>query len=127
MKIFYSIGSIFAGGLSTGIYATNTPATVSHIVDHAPVDILVIENMDLLKKMLHNSEKMKNVKAFVTLKGEADTSVVPNVFRYDDVVEIGKQIPDLKLKEREEMQAVNKACMFIYTSGTTGPPKGKYF
>ncbi len=103
---------------------TSTPATVGHIVQHAPVDIMVIEDMDLLKKMLHNNDHLKNVKAFLTINGEADTSVVPNVFKFSDIVEIGKGIPDSVQSAREEMQAVNKACMFIYTSGTTGPPKG---
>ncbi len=121
---FFRIGSIFAGGLSCGIYLTSSPGTVGHIVGHAPVDILVMEDIALLERMLHKNDPLKSVKAFVMLNGDVDKSIAPNVFKWSDVVEIGQQVPDSRLKEREELQAVNKACMFIYTSGTTGPPKG---
>ena len=35
-----------------------------------------------------------------------------------------ENVSDTELKQREEAQAANQACVLVYTSGTTGPPKG---
>lgn len=60
-----SIGAILAGGLSTGIYATNSAQMVSYICNHAPLDILVVQDAVLLRRIADG----KSVKeAFPTLK-----------------------------------------------------------
>ena len=48
-----SWGALFAGGLSAGIYYTNAPDVVAYICNHASTDILVLEDMDLLIKILN--------------------------------------------------------------------------
>ena len=61
-----SMAAIFAGGLSTGIYTTNAPPTVKYIVDHAPIDILVLENPAILEELLKDQPDLKDmVKNFV--------------------------------------------------------------
>ena len=47
-----SWASIFSGGLSAGIYYTNSADIVSYITNHASTDILVLENLELLLKVL---------------------------------------------------------------------------
>ena len=60
------MAAIFAGGLSTGIYTTNAPPTVKYIVDHAPIDILVLENPAILEELLKDQPDLKDmVKNFV--------------------------------------------------------------
>ena len=115
-----SLGAIFAGGLSTGIYTTNSPQTVSYICQHAPLDVLVLEDPDMLNHMLKHQPDIENmVKSFILFNGED-----PKALSWNQFMETSQTVSDEELKKREENQAVNQACMLIYTSGTTGPPKG---
>ena len=54
-----SWASVFSGGLSAGIYYTNSPDMVSYISNHAPTDILVLENLQLLMKILDGNPSIK--------------------------------------------------------------------
>ena len=123
-----SIGSIFAGGISCGIYLTNSPLTVKYICEHAPLDLLVIQNQRMLDELLQNQPDIKDiVKSFVLMEDHVIDSKCShkNVLTWQEMLESGKSIENAVLEQREENQAVNHACALSYTSGTTGPPKGK--
>ena len=49
---FASIAAIYAGGLSCGLYTTNSPLTTKYICETAPLDILVVQDIQMLEKML---------------------------------------------------------------------------
>ena len=71
-----SWASIFAGGLSAGIYYTNSPDVVSYITNHASTDILVLENLQLLIKVLDGKssifEALPDVKHVILIEGNED-------------------------------------------------------
>jgi long-subunit acyl-CoA synthetase (AMP-forming) len=46
-----SVGSICAGGLSCGIYMTYSSDMISYMGSHAPLDILVIQDEELLDQV----------------------------------------------------------------------------
>ena len=46
-----SLASIFAGGLACGIHLTNSSEAVAFIASHAPTDILVLEDAELLRQV----------------------------------------------------------------------------
>ena len=122
-----SIGSIFAGGISCGIYLTSSPSTVKYLCEHAPLDLLVIQNQRMLDQLLQNQPDIKDiVKTFVLMEDQVidDNVYCKNVLTWQEMLESGKSIENAVLEQREENQAVNHACALSYTSGTTGPPKG---
>ena len=115
-----SMAAIFAGGLSTGIYTTNAPPTVKYIVDHAPIDILVLENPTILEELLKDQPDLKDmVKNFVLIQGQDSRAAT-----WSEMLEEGTKIDNERLEVIEDNTAANQACMLVYTSGTTGPPKG---
>ena len=123
-----SIGSIFAGGISCGIYLTSSPSTVKYLCEHAPLDLLVIQNQRMLDQLLQNQPDIKDiVKSFVLMEVHVidSKSSHKNVLTWQEMLESGKSVENAVLEQREENQAVNHACALSYTSGTTGPPKGK--
>ena len=65
------------------------------------------------------------VKKFILMEGSTKEKF-DNVLTWEELLESGKTVSDEVLKEKEDQQAANEACLLIYTSGTTGPPKGKF-
>ena len=124
---FSSLASIFAGGLSCGLYTTNSPATTKYICQQAPLDFLVLQNIQMMEEMLENEPEIdKIVKKFILMDPHdcISTRFSKNIVSWQDVKESSYEVNDEVLNEIERKQAVNKVCMLQFTSGTTGPPKG---
>ena len=102
---------------------------MKYISEQAPLDLMVIQNQKMLNHLLQNEPEIKDiVKSFVIMEDDQiiSNSEYKNIFTWQEMLKSGKSIKDEILAQREENQAVNKACALMYTSGTTGPPKGKY-
>ena len=78
-----SWASVFAGGLSAGIYYTNAPDVVIYITIHASTDILVLENLALLIKILDGkssiSEALPDVKHVILIENTTEELTQGNV------------------------------------------------
>ena len=122
-----SVGAIFAGGLSCGIYTTNSPSTVAHISKSSPLDLLVVDNFSTLDRLLEGgnsvSKKYPELKKVIVIDtSDKGSKRYENeqVISWKELLTIGQ---DIDLNPVDNEQAVNDACMLLYTSGTTGPPK----
>ena len=98
--------------------------TTKYICETAPLDLLVLQNVQMLEKLLKDEPEMENIVKKFILMDLSQNRISENILIWQDVLESGKEIEDNVLTEIENKQAVNQACMLIYTSGTTGPPKG---
>ena len=71
-----SWAAVFSGGLSTGIYYTNSPDQVSYITNHASTDILVLEDLQLLTKILDGkpsiAKALPDVKHVILIKNNKE-------------------------------------------------------
>ena len=127
MIFLCSLAAIFAGGLSCGLYTTNSPMTTKYICHQAPLDLLVLQDIQMLEKMLEIEPEIDQlVKKFI-LMDPLQTNTVgcsENVITWQDMLKSGQKVGDDILTDIEKKQAVNQVCMLQYTSGTTGPPKG---
>jgi long-chain-fatty-acid--CoA ligase ACSBG len=107
-----SIAAVVAGGLATGIYATNSQETVRHIVGHSRADVVVVADAE-------QAALVGPGPRLVQWEGRPG----PGVLSWPDLLLLGDSLPDSVLTDRLEAQAVNQPCMLVYTSGTTGNPK----
>ena len=115
----------YLAGMSCGSYTTNTAVTLKYICEHAPIDLLVIQDRQLLDKLLQDDPELSEiVKSFILIDETGHRIGKNNILTWQELLENGRNIPDRILQEKEKAQAVNQACMLIYTSGTTGLPKG---
>ena len=125
-----SLGAIFAGGISSGIYTTSSPEVVSHLCNETQVQILMLESQSYLRKLVQNftwKSYFPTVKAVVLME---DQSVnveelpkdMPRVLTWKQMLQLGDD--QIRLDQIEEDQGVNEAVMMFYTSGSTGFPKG---
>jgi len=117
-----------AGGVSVGVYATNSWDQCEYVVNHSEAKFYFVENEEQLDKWLQFRERAESLVKVVVwdlkgLRGFSD----PMVMTFDEIIEKGKAEDDARpgLMERlmDEVEPRDMG-LFIYTSGTTGRPKG---
>ncbi|XP_019954091.1 long-chain-fatty-acid--CoA ligase ACSBG2 [Paralichthys olivaceus] len=117
------IGAIFAGGFAVGIYTTNSPEACQYVADNCKANVIVVENHKQLQKILQVEDQLPHLKAIVQYK-EALKEKRPNLYTWEEFMELGRDEPDAPLDAIISSQKPNQCCTLIYTSGTTGTPKG---
>ncbi|UCG86019.1 MAG: AMP-binding protein [Gemmatimonadota bacterium] len=114
------LAAIAAQGLPAGIYTTSTAEQCHYIADHAEATVAVVENQDYLEKFLRIRDRLPLLEGIVLMNGSSD---VAGVYGWDQLLELGRQVSEERLRQRIEGQRPEDVCTLIYTSGTTGPPK----
>ncbi|XP_017563838.1 long-chain-fatty-acid--CoA ligase ACSBG1 isoform X1 [Pygocentrus nattereri] len=118
-----AVGAIFAGGLTTGIYTTNSPEACLYVASNSRANIIVVDNQKQLDKILQIKDNLPNLKAIVQYSGSLQKKF-PNLYSWEEFMGLGLDIPDKALDDIISSQKANQCCVLIYTSGTTGIPKG---
>jgi long-chain-fatty-acid--CoA ligase ACSBG len=124
------IGAIFAGGLATGIYTTNSAEACQFIAESARCNVIVVENEQQLSKIRSVWHQLPHLNAVVQYHGQPTSDPADGsdqcrpVYSWSEFMKLADLISDDVLNRRISQQAVNKCCTLIYTSGTTGNPKG---
>ncbi|KAK3735172.1 hypothetical protein QZH41_018138 [Actinostola sp. cb2023] len=116
-------GAIYAGGLATGIYTTNSPEACYYVASDSSCNVIVVENKMQLDKILKVWDRLPKLKAIVQYIGQVEEKR-ENVYDWNEFLEAGKDVSDDKLESRISQLQPNRCCTLIYTSGTTGNPKG---
>ncbi|XP_060742771.1 long-chain-fatty-acid--CoA ligase ACSBG1 isoform X1 [Tachysurus vachellii] len=120
---FSAVGAVFAGGIMTGIYATNSPEACHYVAHDSRANIIVVENKKQLDKILQVKDKLPHLKAIVQYSGPM-LEKMANLYSWEEFMSLGVEIPDKTLDDIISSQKANQCCVLIYTSGTTGMPKG---
>uniref|UniRef100_A0AAY4EHA0 Long-chain-fatty-acid--CoA ligase ACSBG1 n=1 Tax=Denticeps clupeoides TaxID=299321 RepID=A0AAY4EHA0_9TELE len=118
-----AVGTVFAGGIMTGIYATNSPEACHYVANDSRANIIVVENQKQLDKILQIKENLPHLKAIVQYSG-ALLNKLPDLYSWEEFMALGLDVPDKELDDIISSQRANQCCVLIYTSGTTGMPKG---
>uniref|UniRef100_A0A674GYX9 Long-chain-fatty-acid--CoA ligase ACSBG1 n=1 Tax=Taeniopygia guttata TaxID=59729 RepID=A0A674GYX9_TAEGU len=118
-----AVGAIFAGGIVTGIYTTNSPEACHYIAHDSKTYIMVVENQKQLDKIMQIWNRLPHLKAVVLYK-DSIAERHPNLYMMEEFLELGVDISDSALDDIINSQKPNQCCVLIYTSGTTGKPKG---
>ncbi|XP_040979851.1 long-chain-fatty-acid--CoA ligase ACSBG1 isoform X2 [Aquila chrysaetos chrysaetos] len=118
-----AVGAVFAGGIVTGIYTTNSPEACHYIAHDSKTNIMVVENRKQLDKIMQIWNRLPCLKAVVLYK-DSIPERHPNLYTMEEFLELGHDIPDTTLDGIINSQKPNQCCVLIYTSGTTGKPKG---
>ncbi|NWW77095.1 ACBG2 ligase, partial [Climacteris rufus] len=117
------IGAILAGGFAVGIYTTNSPEACHYVAENCSANVIVVENHKQLQKILEIEDRLPHLKGIVQY-GEEIKEKRPNLYSWSEFLELGRAVPDSRLREVIASQKPNQCCTLIYTSGTTGQPKG---
>jgi len=118
---FYAhIGCIIGSGVSVGIYPTSTPEACEYILNHAEVNVLVVEDEKQLEKLVGRDISVALILYYSPIPDEMINKFKVPIVSFGAFME-SKEKNQVKLAERPKLDDI---ATIIYTSGTTGDPKG---
>jgi long-chain acyl-CoA synthetase len=126
--LYTDLGAMSVGGITNGIYTTDSSKQVEYIVNDSGTRFFFAEDEEQLDKILEVRARCPQlVKIFVYdmegLHGFRDDQVM----RFEALLDLGahyeREHPDA-LGSMVEIAKPDDLATLVYTSGTTGPPKG---
>ena len=126
--LFTDLGVICVGGISSGVYTTDSSSQVEYLVNDSKTNFYFAENEEQLDKILEVRENCPSLKKIIIydLEGLHDFSD-PQVISFSELIKLGELIdknnPDLFESLMAKVSPEDIAIL-VYTSGTTGPSKG---
>ncbi len=122
------LGILCAGGVSNGIYPTDSAAQVQYLCTDSATRVLFVENEEQLDKALEVREHLPQLEKIVVFDMEGlhrfeDPMVISLAVLRSLGAEHGRAHPGL-FEQRVAGRRPEDLAILIYTSGTTGRPKG---
>ena len=125
--LYCDLGIAGAGGISNGVYTTDSAEQLAYLVNDSGSAFLFVENDEQLDKYLTVRDQVPTLKKVIVFdrKGLRDFQD-PMVMFLDELYELGNGIADAeeRFSASIEQSRPDEIRMLIYTSGTTGAPKG---
>lgn len=131
--LYCDMGIVLVGGITTGVYTTDSASQLSYLMNDSNAPFLFIENDEQLDKYLEardspDGDGMAGVEKVIVYERDGLRDFHDDkVIFIEELLEIGQawldQHPGFIDAEIEKADG-NDTLMLVYTSGTTGPPKG---
>ncbi|MGY3605201.1 MULTISPECIES: AMP-dependent synthetase/ligase [unclassified Bradyrhizobium] len=126
--VYADMGILCAGGVSSGIYPTDSPVQVEYLINDSRTRVVFAEDEEQLDKLLACRSRCLTLERIVVfdmegLSGFSD----PMVMSLAEFAALGRNHAQDNEALWDEMigsRTSGDLAILVYTSGTTGPPKG---
>ena len=126
--LYTDMGTIGAGGISSGVYTTDSAAQVKYLVNDSATKFYFAENEEQLDKILEVRGECPTLKKIIVYDMEGLNDFHDDqVISHEEFLKIGEKTnqenPDL-WESLVNNVSPDDIAILVYTSGTTGPSKG---
>ena len=126
--LFADLGIICAGGVTNGVYPTDSPTQVEYLINDSGARFYFAEDEEQLDKVLEVRERTPTLEKVIIFDMEGLRKLDdPMCMSFDALLDLGRDYgaknPDV-WEEGIAAAAPGDLMILTYTSGTTGPPKG---
>ena len=120
-----ALGTIFAGGISAGVYGTNSVDGLKYILQHSASEVLFVDSNEQLQKGLACRKDCPLLKRIIVWGNDSPATPQHGGFVVGWDIFLGRaaEAPSGELERRIAAQRPGNCCYLSYTSGTTGNPK----
>ena len=126
--VYADMGILCAGGVSSGIYPTNSSVQVEYLINDSSTKVIFAEDEEQLDKILSCRSRCPTLQKIVVFDMEGLSGFIdPMVLSLAEFMALGRnhaQGHDALWDEMIGSRSAGDLAILVYTSGTTGPPKG---
>jgi long-chain acyl-CoA synthetase len=126
--VFADMGILCAGGISSGIYPTDSAAQLEYLVNDSRSKVIFAEDEEQLDKILACRARCPTLQKIVVFDMEGLSGFCdPMVLSLAEFMALGRNHIGGREALWQDMiasRAAGDLAILVYTSGTTGPPKG---
>ena len=126
--LYTDMGTIGAGGISSGVYTTDSAAQVKYLVNDSATKFYFAENEEQLDKILEVRGECPSLKQIIVFDMEGLNDFHDDqVLSYEEFLKIGEKTNQENPNLWESLVnsvSPDDITILVYTSGTTGPSKG---
>jgi long-chain acyl-CoA synthetase len=126
--VYADMGILCAGGVSSGIYPTDSSSQVEYLINDSSTKVIFAEDEEQLDKILSCRSRCPTLQKIVVFDMEGLSGFTdPMVLSLAEFTALGRnheQGNDALWDEMTGSRTAGDLAILVYTSGTTGPPKG---